>query len=379
MKERPRPPKKLHRLWYGCRVRMPALEQQLAREAAVENAELAGELRMVEARTRLQGFAARYIARVLVVVPMVLVAYLACKVVLLRKTYPVAFKWYDATFGSMYPFARSKTQQTPSASFRSLWNVCINLSYSSLSGALSLLAIEKTLRPEQATFLYLCAHHFGKDGTAKLTAEKWDYPDMSKGVHSPWYVGLTQRWLPLPATSASGVAKQPSQVEDEAWVRWMATSADNPFFGFFPPVKEQFFGVPVVKQYLFVRRGLLTTDLEYLYFGGLCFAAEMCSVDTETPELLFNRFFTARVYQSVSCGARTANASVDAASTGVMSAFMIPSPYSPAFALGGMLIGGIGGAAIQRYKCELEKDSRIGHWTSDDGDTSDSTMDTDGA
>ena len=70
---------------------MSALEQQLVREATVENAELSSELRMIEARTRLQGFAARYIARLLVVFPIVLVVYLTCKVVLLRKTYPVAF------------------------------------------------------------------------------------------------------------------------------------------------------------------------------------------------------------------------------------------------------------------------------------------------
>ena len=207
----------------------------LVHKAQVENVELAKNVDQFQQKMKRQALATRFVRVTLIYLPILIVTHIVLKIYLLKNTYPVAIKWYINTFGVFYPFVRNKTKQNPTSSFRSMWNVCTSLSYSGLNGMMSLLALTKTLRPEQATFLYLCAHHFATKAGADLTAEKWDYPMLHLGRYSPWYKAFTEKWLPIPSVNYSGVSGMPINVQKTAWNHWLMSASENPFTTFSRP------------------------------------------------------------------------------------------------------------------------------------------------
>ena len=338
----------------------------------MEGATIASMRDYVERKKLLRRRVTKYISFTICIVIVTLVIQIANHVYALRKEYPIAFKWYEETFGLFYPSHGAKTKQLPGECFRSMWSVCLQLTYSSLQNNLCLLAMSETTKPEQAMFLYLCAHHFGGDKKYNLTAEKWDYPSSSMGLDSPWYKGLVQDFLPIPYTNQAGVSSTPKEVQEKMWASWQATKAQNPFYEFFQDKMDEFFGLPVVNQYAFKRRGRLTCDLEYLYFGGICMVAEMCIIDTESTMSTFNRFFKAQYLNDCGCGARMVassvssgvNAAAACAMTPGMDVMMAAFPEGTAAALGIMAVSGtvgaIAGAGIAKNECDLEFDKWIG-------------------
>lgn len=316
--------------------------------------------------------ATRYIIWLTIVLALALILHIGVHINYLQKEYPVAFSWYKRTFGYMYPLRKTATQQDPGECFRSMWDVCTQVSFDCLQKKLTLLAFQQTTKPEQAMFLYLCAHHFGGDEKYDLTAEKWDYPGCSSGLTSEWYLGLTEEYLPIAYVNEQGVSDEPIVVQGKMWEAWQATKEKNPFYHFFPDNKAEFFGLPVIKQYAFKRRGNLTADLEYLYFGGLCMVAEMCIIDTESSMATFNRFFKPQYLESCSCGARATaqavsgglNAAATMAMMPGMDAMLVEFPVGTAVAVGAMaafaVVGGIAGGKMAKAECEFEFDQSIG-------------------
>jgi hypothetical protein len=310
--------------------------------------------------------ASRFANRFLVAILTTLIVHTVLKIWSLKRLYPVAFSWYLKTFGVFYPLSRSVCKKSPGESFRTLWDVADEITYSNMQSLLSMMTVEKTISRQRAIFLYLCAHHFGdpSNGTV-LTADMWDYSKVHMGEKSPWYTAFRSELLPLPSTDDSGKAMEPVDAENWMWDKWQNSKAKNPFYTCFPTNKRDFFTLEVVRQYAFQRRGEMTCDLEYLYFGGLCYVAQMCSTASEPGRQLFDRFFEGKFVPATSCGARIANSAIQTGSTTMGASLMcIPmdaNPYAAAAAMvSSFVVGALGGVFIQKAKCKFEKDELLG-------------------
>tara|TARA_B110000046_G_C13024921_1_gene413374 strand:+ start:113 stop:1180 length:1068 start_codon:yes stop_codon:yes gene_type:complete len=286
------------------------------------------------------------------------------KMWLLPRMYPIAFKWYFTKFDVMYPMVQRKRTSPPGEAFRSMWDIANGLEYSMFQKTLNAMALEKTVTTSQAEFLLLSAQNFAKRGI-DVSANMWDYDGIHQGMNSAWYTGLA-KWLPR---GGNTMGESP-HVANVAWAAWQLTAATNPFYHLFASDKDAFFQTKVIKEYLFYRRGLMTSDLEYLYFGGLCYAAQMCSTDTEGGRTLFLKFFADTEYVTVSCAARTANGAINGMASGFQSSGALAMPVlmaapelAPILAIAvvctgvaGALVGGV----VASAKCKSEEEDKFG-------------------
>ena len=294
------------------------------------------------------------------------VAHSMFKLLVLPKLYPHAFKWYFSKFDASYPLSRHKRKEPPGEAFRSMWDVVNGLEYSMFQHVLNAMALEKSISRSQAEFLLLTAQNFAVR-KIEITADMWDYDGIRYGMESPWYTGLAT-WLPR-GGNAMGEA---TKVSDVAWMSWQATAGANPFFALFPSDKDAFFRLRVIKEYLFYRRGRMTSDLEYLYFGGLCYAAQMCCTDYEGGRTLFLKFFAVTEFKSVSCNARVAGGAVSGMTSGLatgggIAMLAMEAGAGPIGAIVGTLVVGavnaVMGGIVAKAKCKSHEEDKFGKHT----------------